>query len=53
VIGNLKVKAVIHAVAEDINGFAETDPQHPMFGINPYFPNKLHKLMLLTYNKAA
>jgi hypothetical protein len=21
--------------------------------LNPYFPNKLHKLMLLTYNKAA
>jgi hypothetical protein len=23
------------------------------FSFNPDFPNKLHKLMLLTYNKAA
>jgi hypothetical protein len=34
VIGNLKAKVVIHAVAEGVNGFAETDPQHPMFGVN-------------------
>jgi hypothetical protein len=24
-----------------------------MNGVNPYFPNKLHKLELVTYNKAA
>jgi hypothetical protein len=34
VIGNLKTKAVIHAVTEGVNGFAKTDPQHPMFGEN-------------------
>ena len=24
-----------------------------VFHLNPYFPNKLHKLMLLTYTEAA
>jgi hypothetical protein len=34
VIGNLKAKAVIQAMKERVNGFAETDVEHPVLGKN-------------------
>jgi Zn-dependent peptidase ImmA (M78 family) len=40
-----------HYVLHVLNPYRKFHPR--WCDLNPYFPNKLHKLMLLTYNKAA